>query len=128
MEETTGNAGDAFEFLEGQPLCAVTFIWDYYQVLIGTDGLSIYSHPQVDMDGRRISQVDSGYRDVLCSLIGHKVRKAVSDDTELVISFDNEVRMIISFRSGDRIGGGPESLVAGNAQGNILVVGDSVAG
>ena len=115
---------DVFAFLVELKLAAVTFIWDYYQLLIGTEGLSIYSHPLVQFHHRVLKFGDVGYRDALCERIGAAVVNAQSTEQELTIEFDDGTRFLISFRAEDRIGGGPESLVAQNG---MLVVGDSVA-
>lgn len=115
----------AFDQLIGNKLCAVTFIWDYYQLLIGTDGLSIYSHPKVRLAEKWIEHTESGFRDALCERIGTEVT-VVSDNAEgLLIDLDDDTSIAISFLPIDRIGDGPESLVASNPQGNLLVVGDS---
>lgn len=114
---------DAFAFLSGLKLAAVTFIWDYYQLLIGTEGLSVYSHPEVQFHHRILRYSDPGYRDALCERIGAEVVNVRDTDTELTIEFNDGTRFLISFRAEDRIGGGPESLVAQNG---MLVVGDSV--
>jgi hypothetical protein len=114
---------DAFGFLVGLKLCAVTFILDYYQLLIGTEGLSIYSHPKVQFPHRVLRFGDAGYRDALCERIGAEVVNARDTHAELTIEFNDGTRFVISFRPEDRVGGGPESLVAQNG---MLVVGDSI--
>lgn len=113
---------DAFAFLVGLKLCAVTFIWDYYQLLIGTEGLSIYSHPKVQFPHRVLGFGDIGYRDAMCERIGAEVVNAQDTDSQLTIEFNDGTRFLISFRPEDRVGAGPESLVAQNG---MLVVGDS---
>jgi len=114
---------DAFGFLIGLKLCAVTFIWDYYQLLIGTEGLSIYSRPKIQFLHRMLHFGDAGYRDALCERIGAEVVNARDTNEELTIEFSDGTHFVISFRQEDRVGGGPESLVAQNG---MLVVGDSV--
>ena len=113
---------DAFAFLVGLKLAAVTFIWDYYQLLIGTEGLSVYSHPSVQFHHRTLKFGDVGYRDALCERIGSEVVNVGESATELTIEFGDGTRFLISFRAEDRIGDGPESLVARDG---MLVVGDS---
>lgn len=115
----------AFQYLVGLPLSAVTFIGDYYQLLFGSEVLSIYSHPVVQTSNKRSFRFsDQGYRDSLCEGIGRKVVDAGDTANELTIQFDDGVRISVSLRAEDRIGGGPESIVA---QGGMLVVGDSIA-
>jgi hypothetical protein len=114
---------DTFAFLIGLKLVAVTFIWDYYELLIGTEGLAIYSHPVVQFHHRNLRYGDPGYRDALCERIGAQVVTVQETDTDLTIAFNDQTRFLISFRAEDRIGGGPESLIAQNG---MLVVGDSI--
>jgi hypothetical protein len=114
---------DAFAFLVGLKLSAVTFVWEYYQLLIGTEGLSIYSHPKVQFHHRTLGFGDAGYRDALCERIGAEVINAIDTDAELAIDFSDGTRFLISLLPEDRVGGGPESLVAQNG---MLVVGDSI--
>jgi hypothetical protein len=116
---------EAFKQLIGNKLCAVTFIWDYYQLLIGLDGLSIYSHPRIRLGEKWIKHTEGSYRDALCERIGIEVVAVSDDDDGMLIEFKDETGIAISFLAADRIGDGPESLVASNHQGNLLVVGDS---
>ncbi len=122
IQNISKDSGGAFEFLVGLKLCAVTFILDYYQVLIGTEGLSIHSHPIVQLGEITLVHGDSGYRDALCDRIGSDVVNATDTENELTIDFSDGARFIVSFLAEDRVGGGPESLVA---QDGMLVVGDS---
>ena len=115
----------AFDQLIGSELCSVTFIWDYYQLLIGADSLSIYSHPKVKVSGKWVVNTDSEYRNVLCGRIGVKVLAIYDDDQQLSLMFEDETEFAISFLPEDRVGGGPESLVFSDSHGSLLVVGDS---
>ena len=69
--QPTRGAG-VFTRLIGQPLCAVTFIWDYYQALIGNETLSIFTHPKVTVGDRIMLVGMPGYRDALCGRIGKR--------------------------------------------------------
>lgn len=119
------NSSEAFDQLVGLKLCAVTYIWDYYQLLIGTEELTVYSHPKVRLDRRWIEHSESGYRDALCERIGAEVLAVSDDDAGMRMEFSDGTTVAISFRPEDRVSGGPESLIWSNPQGALLVVGDS---
>ena len=114
-----------FSFATDQPLCAVTFIWDYYQLLIGTFMFSIYSHPRVQKGGEVLGKDDARFRDSLCAQIGSNVVNTSYSKDELILCFSNDVRIIISLRKADRVGDGPESLEVSDSTGSFIVEGDS---
>jgi hypothetical protein len=117
---------DAFAFLEGKTLSAVTFIWNYYQFLIGTETLSVYSDPIVLIGPTRIALNNPGYRDALCDMIGKQAVRAVSDDDHLELRFNNGNAIYVSFRPEHRVARElQESLVATNPEGSVIVIGDS---
>jgi|SRR5215471_5952526 len=115
----------AFDHLVGQRVAAVTFIWEYYQLLIGTETLTIYAHPQIVVANQTIAHGDPGYRDTLCERIGAEAIETVDTDEQLAIALSDGSRILVSFRPEDRVSGGPESLVATNPKGRLMVVGDS---
>lgn len=116
----------AFQFLVGQPVCAVTFIWDYYQLVIGTYIVSIYAHPVLLVDGDKWHKDKPGYADRLRDLIGKNVLQTQNDEDSLSLWTDDDVQITISFRSEDRVSKGPESLTVSDANGfTFLVEGDS---
>jgi len=120
------NDGDAFAFLVGKNVAAVTFIWNYYQLLIDTETLSIYSNPVVSHRGKISKSGDPGYRDALCARIGTRVVRDASDDHHLELEFSDGATLHISFKSEDRVAPAlQESLVVTNPNGSILSVGDS---
>jgi len=120
------TSSDAFAFLEAETLAGVTFIWNYYQFLFGTETLSVYSHPIVIHGGKNITHDDANYRNALCAKIGKRVERATSNEKHLELVFDDGSKLLVSFRPEDRVARElQESLVATNPQGNILVIGDS---
>ena len=115
-----------FSFLVDLQLCAVTFIWDYYQFLIGTYTLSVYAHPSIQRhDKSSLAKDDPGYRDALCAQIGSGVVDARYSRSNLELCFKDGTRFLLSMRKEDRIGGGPESLVVSDPKGTLIVEGDS---
>lgn len=117
---------DAFAFLVGKNVAAVTFVWNYYQLLIDTETLSIYSNPVVSHRGKVSKRGDPGYRDALCARIGTRVVRGASDDHHLEIEFSDGAMFHISFKPQDRVAPElQESLVVTNPNGSILSVGDS---
>jgi hypothetical protein len=120
------NANDVvpIDFLLGQKLCAVTFVWEYYQFLVGTNTLSIYSHPQVFHGAMRVKHRDIGFRDALCARIGSTISRADSTADILVLEFSDNARIEISLHAEDRIGHGSESLVISDPAGGMMVIGD----
>lgn len=122
----TDDAGDAFAFLVGKKVAAVSFVWNYYQLLIDTETLSIYSNPVVNYRGKVSKSGDPGYRDALCDRIGTRVAREASDDHHLELEFSDGAILHISFKPKDRVAPElQESLVVTNPNGNILSVGDS---
>lgn len=126
MVEVIDNDDDPFAFLTGKTLAAVTFVWNYYQLLIDTETLSIYSDPLVFHLDKVHKRSDPGHRDAICGRIGAKVVRVSSDDDYLELEFSDGARFSISFKPEDRVARElQESLVVTNPQGNIMVVGDS---
>jgi hypothetical protein len=126
MVEVIDQDEDPFAFLRGKTLAAVTFVWNYYQLLIDTETLSIYSDPVVAHLDKVHRRSDAGYRDAICGRIGAKVVRVSSDDDHLELVFSDGATLGISFKPEDRVARElQESLVVTNPQGNIMVVGDS---
>ena len=120
---STENSG-AFDHLIGCKLSAVTFIWDYYQFIIGIDVLSVYAHPDVILNGKSVNHIDDGYKNALCMPIGHEVSNISDSDENLLVKFKSGIEFLISLKGSDRISGGPESLVLSAPDGISIVVGD----
>lgn len=120
------NADDAFATLIGQDFAAVTFIWNYYQFLIGIDTLSIYCNPLVSFRGKTHRKGDPEYRDALCARIGSTVAYVLSDEGHLEFTLSDGSVIYISFSPEERVDPAlQESLVLTNPNGNIISVGDS---
>lgn len=124
MKTEMGSSG-IFDHLIGSSLCAITFIWNYFQFLIGTETISVYSAPIVHAHGKTFSYLDAEYRNALCAEIGKRVIGICDDQAGMTLKFDGGVEFSISFLPEDRIVTGAESLVMSNSQGEIVVVGDS---
>ena len=123
--QTRNEKYGAFDHLIGEKLSAVTFVWEYYQLQIGTTTLSIYSHPEVHVGHKRFAHGAQGYRDALCERIGSEVADVIDTDQELIINLKGDAKLLVSLLPKDRVAGGPESVVATNPQGNMIVIGDS---
>lgn len=76
--------------LIGEELASVVFVRDYLQLDFDGPRLSLFVWPQVTTDAQARQICDPGYRDSLCSLIGHPVRAIAEDpDTGLTLHFDS---------------------------------------
>jgi hypothetical protein len=115
----------AFDHLIGEKLAAVTFVWEYYQLLIGTTTLTMYAAPTVQLGSAVFSQHTPGFRDALCQRVGAEVRDVIDTDQELSLELSDGGSVNVSLRPRDRVGGGSESLVATGPDGQITVIGDS---
>lgn len=120
----THTSTGTFDPLLGGKLASVTFIWNYYQVVIGVAGLSFFSDPAVLQGNRWLRHEDTGFRDALCSLIGQAVVDVHDNEDGMTIFFANSHRIHVSFRSEDRIGGAPEALDMSVDGVPLVVVGD----
>ncbi len=74
--------------LVGEELASVIFVRDYLQLDFDGPRLSLFVWPQVAVDAEVRRMGDRGYRDALCTLIGHTVLSvAERTDAGLVIDF-----------------------------------------
>lgn len=121
--QPTRGAG-VFTRLIGQPLCAVTFIWDYYQALIGNETLSIFTHPKVTVGDRIMLVGMPGYRDALCGRIGKRTVGFDRRREQVSLRFDDGSLITLSFRPADRIGGSREVLECRGVDGAVFVIGN----
>lgn len=119
------ESSGTFGHMIGSPLCSVTFIWSYFQFVIGSETMSAYTAPIVEDSGKLIGHLDDGYRDALCAEIGKKVVNVSDNKFGMLLRFEDGVQFRISFLAKNRIVAGPESLVLSNQQGEIVVVGDA---
>ncbi|MEV6860639.1 hypothetical protein AB0M44_06515 [Streptosporangium subroseum] len=77
-----------FPALVGEEMSSVIFVRDYVQLDFNGPRLSLFSWPQIAVDSEVRLMGDPGYRDALCSLIGHTVLTVTEGaDTGLVIGF-----------------------------------------
>jgi hypothetical protein len=76
--------------LIGQELASVVFVRDYLQLEFDGPRLSVFAWPLIVEGPQTQSINDLGYRNSLCSLIGHPVQ-AVTEDTRtgLAIHFEH---------------------------------------
>jgi hypothetical protein len=99
--------------LDGYTLSAVTFIHDYLQLLLEMDRtdarINAYVWPRLRKDIVELSFKDTGYRDLLCLLIGKRVTTASLMEDEIVLSFEVGVDVCFSINDEDRQG--PEAVV-----------------
>ncbi|MCP2342142.1 hypothetical protein [Actinomadura rupiterrae] len=76
--------------LVGHELGSVIFVRDYLQLDFDGPRLTLLVWPRVTVDAQARGLGDHGYRDSLCSLIGHPVR-AVEEgsDTGIAVRFES---------------------------------------
>ena len=92
------------KLLENLELAGITFIRDYIQFLFDGPVLNTYTLPQIKIDNDIISKFQSGYYDMLCSLIGKRIIYANEDKKEnkIVIRFEENISLTVSLRLDDR--------------------------
>jgi len=64
-----------------EPLSQVVFIHDYLQLIFQDERFNIYNLAQVDLQGKKLTQGQSGFCDAVVSLIGQRVTAASHSDT-----------------------------------------------
>src|SRR6478735_1413427 len=92
--------------LENSEACSVIFIRDYLQLYFEGEQnnatLTVYSLPVAVVNGQCFESGILGYRDSLCSFIGHQVKKLeITRGQILKITFDNEDRIEVSLKKED---------------------------
>ncbi|MDZ4699134.1 MAG: hypothetical protein SH809_05450 [Rhodothermales bacterium] len=75
------------KLLEGEELCAITFIRDYVQFTLGENILNTYTWPILDEGGILYHEDTLGYRDRLCGQIGNKVSEVSYEEPVAMIDF-----------------------------------------
>jgi hypothetical protein len=105
------SLANALHFLEDEQLSSVEFVQDYVQLRFNGPCLTVYTNAhKVTKDGSSIAWGDTGYRDALCGLITHTVKKVLLKDSEsLSITLDDSSVWFISLRDEDYRG--PEALM-----------------
>jgi hypothetical protein len=82
MTETT------VESLVGEELSAVRFVRDYVEFHFDGPVLRALASPQLQVAGTRLVDSEGGWRDALCSLIGHVVRRVdAREDVHIQLEF-----------------------------------------
>lgn len=95
--------------LENTEVSSVIFIRDYLQFYFegeqNNGTLTTYSLPVSVVNGRYFESGTIGYRDSLCSLINHQVKKSkIISDQNIILTFDNDDRLEVSLKKEDRSG------------------------
>jgi len=91
-----------------EPLSQVVFIHDYLQLIFQDEGFNIYNLAQIELQGKKLTQGQSGFCDAVVSLIGQRVIAASHSDTyALRLSFEEGAQFIV--RSDDAAISGPEA-------------------
>ena len=94
------------ETLVDAEVSGVAFIRDYVEIYLDGPILRAFARPSVEVGALPRSFPDPGFRDALCSLIGHRVARARETGEELRLSFENGVELRVPLVSGDS---GPEA-------------------
>jgi hypothetical protein len=94
---------EALKQLIGEQLSSVEFVQDYLQLRFSGPCLNVYSGlHRVTSSVSSLVWGQPGYRDALCGLISHKVKKAeVLSDERISFIFDNESVWSMSLRKQD---------------------------
>jgi hypothetical protein len=101
---------EALKRLISEQLSSVEFVQDYLQLRFDGPCLTVYGKVHhVFCNQSSISWGQPGYRDTLCGLISHHIRKTVITDENISLIFDNESVWFVSLRKEDRRG--PEALM-----------------
>src|SRR5438270_1970802 len=113
---------EALKRLIGEQLSSVEFVQDYLQLRFDGPCLTVYGEVKhVFRNQSSISWGQPGYRDTLCGLIAHQVRKTeLKTDENISLMFDNESVWSMSLRKEDRHG--PEALMYVDCSNNIWIV------
>jgi hypothetical protein len=85
----------------GEYLSSVTFVMDYLQLSFSRYGFNMYGWPTVTVQNRTLAQMDDGYKDAMCTLIGQTL--ATVDeylDKGLFLQFENGSSLSLSLRVG----------------------------
>lgn len=91
-------------YLVGKELAGVTFVRNYVQLLFDGPIFNLYTLPQIKVTDKIITSEQFGYCDYLCQLINHIVLTAYEDliAEMIVIKFQNDEEIIISFKEDDK--------------------------
>jgi hypothetical protein len=109
-----------FAILEGRQLSAVTFVQDYLQILFDGPRITAYTLPEIRVNEKSYKWGDSGYRDFICDLIGHKVDGTkLSENEELSIHFMDGRELAISLKPEDYVVA--EAMMLEDDQSNLWV-------
>ena len=102
---------EALKQLIGEQLSSVEFVQDYLQLRFDGPCLTVYGRVHhVCSNQNSILWGQPGYRDALCGLIAHQIRKTeVLSDEKISLTFDNEAVWSLSLREDDYCG--PEALM-----------------
>jgi len=113
---------EALKQLIGEQLSSVEFVQDYMQLRFDGPCLTVYGEVhQIISSQSSVSWGQPGYRDTLCSLVAHQIRKAeLLSDEKISLTFDNEFVWSMSLREEDRRG--PEGLMYVDASNKIWVL------
>ena len=119
----TERTGSLLPELVGSELSSVVFVQDYLQlgfqpstlgepepgVLVSPragifGGLSAFTLPELQVDGRHLRSGQPGYRDALVEQIGRRVTDANENDERLWIEFDSGLLATLSLAEEDLAG------------------------
>lgn len=90
------------EMLVGETLSSIGFVMDYLQFSFRRGTLSAYNLPTFRSGGSVLGEMDSGYRDALCGLIGKTVECVrILESESLAIEFEGVATIEISLRPED---------------------------
>jgi hypothetical protein len=113
---------EALKQLIGAQLSSVEFVQDYLQLRFDGQCLTVYGEVhQIFCSQSSVSWSQPGYRDTLCDLITHQIRKTeLLPNEKISLTFDNESVWSMSLREEDRRG--PEALMYVDRSNKIWVL------
>ena len=93
---------DLLTELHFEQLSSVVFVQDYLQLFFDGPGMNVTNPLTVETNGNSITSWDSGFRDLLCSLIGKRVEKTqYIEGVVLMIVFHEGSKISVSLKPED---------------------------
>jgi len=102
----------------GQQLSSVAFNMDYLELSFESRILTLLTPVSVHSPAGIVCQSDPGWREALCSRIGHIVSAVGMRDDHLCVDFDTGFSIAASLRTEDYLG--PEAIIFKDGSGLVV--------
>ena len=107
-------------WLDGETLCSVTFVADYWQLHFGNSTITPLTRVEVHGNGAVVRDGDDQFRNRLCEQMGKVVERfELEQPVACTITFEDQSSISISLKQADYRG--PEAMTISGA-GNFLTV------